>query len=80
MVRFSERSAGQFAVAYVHKSKEVRHYLVPNTTKKLSDVLRNKDAFTDVLLCKTEYKVDSYPAMVKVGSACRCVVAVVVVV
>lgn len=65
LVRFSERSAGQFAVAYVDKKFEVKHYLIPNTTKKLSDVIKAKSIFTDVLLCKADFAVQSFEAMVK---------------
>lgn len=70
LVRFSERSAGLFAVAYVAKGETkgesvVKHFLVPQSTKKLSDFLRPKDSFKSVLLCNTDFAVESYRAMVK---------------
>lgn len=64
LVRFSERTAGHFAVAYVGKEGKIKHYLVPPSTKKLSDLLKEKHDFTQVLLCKTDFKVESFQAMV----------------
>lgn len=69
LIRFSEQSAGQFAVASVAKGKEagstvIKHTLVPQSTKKLSDWLRNKESFQTVLLCRSDFQVDSYGNMV----------------
>ena len=69
LIRFSEQSAGQFAVACVAKGKEagskvIKHMLVPQSTKKLSDWVRNKDSLKTVVLCKTAFRVDNYRGMV----------------
>ncbi len=71
LIRFSEQSAGQFAVACVAKGKAagsaptVKHHLVPQSTKKLSDYIMSKESFKSVLLCNVEFRVDSYAAMAK---------------
>ena len=70
LIRFSEQSAGQFAVAVVAKGKEVgttliKHMLVPPETKKLSDWVKTKDSLKTLVLCNFGFKVDNYPSMCK---------------
>lgn len=70
LVRFSERSAGQFAIAYVSLDKEkqqnvVKHHLVKPTVKKLQDFLREKDAFKTILISNCSFNVDSIDNIVK---------------
>lgn len=43
-----------------------KHHLVPISTKKLSDYIMSKESFSSVLLCNSEFRVETFAAMVKV--------------
>jgi len=54
LLRFSERSAGQFAVAYVKPVVDVKHYLIKNEdtqgpNKTLADFLKSHENFAYIL-------------------------------
>jgi len=63
LLRFSERSAGQFAVAYVKPVVDVKHYLIKNEdtqgpNKTLADFLKSHEHFAYILQKNTDFQPD----------------------
>eukprot|EP01091_Cochliopodium_minus_P013827 TRINITY_DN4553_c0_g1_i1.p1 TRINITY_DN4553_c0_g1~~TRINITY_DN4553_c0_g1_i1.p1 ORF type:complete len:780 (+),score=217.52 TRINITY_DN4553_c0_g1_i1:137-2476(+) len=64
ILRFSEKSAGQLALAYVTNGG-IKHYLIPPTVKKLPDFLREKESCKHFVVCKTEFNVSNLQELPK---------------
>ena len=64
LIRFSEKSPGQFALAYL-TNNGVKHFLVPNSVKKLPDFLNERMTLKSILVCNTNFHSSTLEDIVK---------------